>query len=200
MEIMNEVEGEVAVRIARQVVDAEARGEISGAVHAPSGFRDKRGVFVTLSTYPAHDLRGCIGFPEPVYPLTQALLEAASSACHDPRFPVLEAKELEGIVVEVSVLTPPVEINVANRRDLPRSIVIGRDGLIMEKGFHRGLLLPQVPVEWGWGVEEFLEQTCYKSGLTPDCWLDPKVKLFSFSAEVFAEDSPRGKVVRKRLV
>ncbi|MEI6796647.1 MAG: TIGR00296 family protein [Methanomassiliicoccales archaeon] len=197
---MNEVEGEVAVRIARKAVDAEARGDTSGAVHAPSDFREKRGAFVTLSTYPAHELRGCIGFPEPVYPLTQALLEAASSACHDPRFPPLDAKELDGIVVEVSVLTPPVEMMVEKRSELPKMIVIGRDGLIMEKGFRRGLLLPQVPVEWGWGPEEFLEQTCHKSGLTSDCWLDPKVKIFSFSAEVFAEESPRGQVVRKRLV
>ena len=103
-------------------------------------------------------------------------------------------------MVEVSVLTPPVEMMVEKRSELPKMIVIGRDGLIMEKGFRRGLLLPQVPVEWGWGPEEFLEQTCHKSGLTSDCWLDPKVKIFSFSAEVFAEESPRGQVVRKRLV
>jgi uncharacterized protein (TIGR00296 family) len=197
---MNDIEGEVAVRIARRVVDAEARGETSGVVDAPSSFREKRGAFVTLSTYPDHDLRGCIGYPEPVYPLTQALLEAASSACHDPRFPPLAESELEKIVVEVSILTPPLELHAENRRDLPHQIVIGRDGLIMEKGFRRGLLLPQVPVEWGWGPEEFLEQTCYKAGMTPDCWLDPKVKILSFSAEVFSEQTPRGKVVRKRLV
>jgi uncharacterized protein (TIGR00296 family) len=199
-ENMNEVEGEVAVRIARKVVDAETRGDASGAVDAPSSFRENRGVFVTLSRHPSHDLRGCIGFPEPVYPLTQALLEAASSACHDPRFPPLKENELDGIVVEVSVLTVPQELNAEKRRELPKMIVIGRDGLIMERGHRRGLLLPQVPVEWGWGPEEFLEQTCYKAGMTPDCWLDPKVRVLSFSAEVFSEETPRGKVVRKRLV
>ena len=127
-------------------------------------------------------------------------MEAASSACHDPRFPPLAEKELDNIVVEVSVLTVPQEIKVEQRRELPKMIEIGRDGLIMEKGFRRGLLLPQVPVEWGWDAEQFLEQTCHKAGLSPDSWLDPKVKILSFSAEVFAEDTPRGKVVRKRLV
>lgn len=196
---MNDTEGEVAVRMARKVVDAEARREKVKDVDLPESFSEKRGVFVTLSTYPDHDLRGCIGYPEPVFSLEKALVMAAQSACHDPRFPPLREHELKGIVVEVSILTPPQMIKVSDPKKLPEQVIIGEDGLIVEMGPFRGLLLPQVPVEYGWDVEEFLSHTCMKAGLTPDCWLDKRARFFKFQAEIFAEEKPYGPVARKTL-
>jgi uncharacterized protein (TIGR00296 family) len=196
---MNDVEGEHAVRIARKTIEAEAKDEEPGQIDAPGSFREKRGVFVTIHTYPEMCLRGCIGYPEPVYSLGKALVKAAQGACHDPRFPYLRADELANVVVEVSILTPPEEIKIADRKQLPSAIEVGKDGLIMEMGYCRGLLLPQVATEWKWDAETFLAETCCKAGLTPDCWLDKRSKVFKFQAEVFAERGPNGKVSRKAL-
>ncbi len=196
---MDDKEGELIVRRARKAVDAEARRQRMGQEDFPASFEEKRGVFVTLHSYPGKLLRGCIGIPEPVYPLSKALTEAATSACHDPRFPPLDDEELDHIIVEVSVLTPPKEIKVQDKKDLPKKVEIGKDGLIVEMGPFRGLLLPQVPVEWEWDSEEFLGQTCIKAGLTSDCWLDKRSKFYKFQAEIFSEEEPRGKVERKEI-
>ncbi|ODS42877.1 MAG: TIGR00296 family protein, partial [Candidatus Altiarchaeales archaeon IMC4] len=90
-------------------------------------------------------------------------------------------------------------VAVENPRDYLKEIKIGRDGLIAERGPFRGLLLPQVPVEWGWGVEEFLSQTCMKAGLSPTALLDRDTKIYRFSAQIFAEEIPCGNVVEKRI-
>ncbi len=102
------------------------------------------------------------------------------------------------MVVEVSVLTPPDELKVLDRKDVPKAILIGRDGLIMERGMYRGLLLPQVPVEWEWDSTTFLEQACMKAGMTPDMWLDRRTKIYTFQAEIFHEESPYGQILRER--
>ena len=107
--------------------------------------------------------------------------------------------ELDDIVVEVSVLTPPEPIE-GPPKERPMKIKVGRDGLLIEKGFYSGLLLPQVPIEWGWDEEEFLAQTCWKAGLPPDCWLDPDTKVYRFTAEIFEEEKPWGPVRRKPLI
>jgi uncharacterized protein len=197
---MKDSEGERAVRIARQTIEAEAKDEEPGQINAPGTFREKRGAFVTIHTYPEHGLRGCIGYPEPVFSLGKALVKAAQGACHDPRFPYLHSNELDRIVVEVSILTPPEEIKATDRKSLPSNVEVGKDGLIMEMGYCRGLLLPQVATEWDWDSETFLAETCVKAGLTPDCWLDKKAKVYKFQAEVFTEDEPRGKISRKSLM
>ena len=196
---MKESEGERAVRIARQTIEAEAKDEDPGQIDAPGNFREKRGVFVTIHTYPEMGLRGCIGYPEPVFSLGKALVKAAQGACHDPRFPYLRAEELDRIVVEVSILTPPEEIKVVDRKTLPSQVRVGQDGLIMEMGYFRGLLLPQVATEWHWDAETFLAETCVKAGLTPDCWLDQGGKVYRFQAEIFTEEGPRGRIRRKTI-
>ncbi|MCX6652930.1 MAG: TIGR00296 family protein [Methanomassiliicoccales archaeon] len=196
---MNDSEGETAVGIARKTIEAEASDEEPGRLDAPDSFRQKRGVFVTIHTHPQMDLRGCIGYPEPVFSLGKALIKAAQGACHDPRFPYLRREELEHIIVEVSILTVPEEIKVESRKELPSKVQVGRDGLIVEMGYFRGLLLPQVASEWGWDAETFLAQTCVKAGLTPDCWLDKRSKVYGFQAEIFTEEVPRGKTMRKEL-
>ena len=196
---MNNGEGEIAVRIARKVVDAEASGKKTGHIDVPGTFREKRGAFVTLHTYPENNLRGCIGFPEPIFSLASALVRAAQHACHDPRFPDLEEYELDNVTVEVSILTLPEEIMASDPQSIIDAVRVGIDGLIVEHGQLRGLLLPQVPVEWGWDTKEYLAQTCVKAGMNPDMWLDKHTRLYTFQAEVFSEETPRGNVSRKEI-
>jgi len=163
----------------------------------PPEFRKPYGVFVTLKKRVGgrYDLRGCIGFPEPVYPLGEATVRAAiSAASTDPRFPRVTLGELKDIIVEVTILTPPKPIEVSNPRDYPNKIRIGEDGLIVERGRNKGLLLPQVPVEWSWGAEEFLVQCCLKAGCPPDSWLLDETRIFKFQGKVFSEGSPGGEI------
>jgi len=195
---LTEREGEFLVKLARKTIEHHLG--VSGAtikpVEWPRSFHQPRGVFVTLNSYPSGELRGCIGFPEPVYPLGEATMEAAKSASTgDPRFPPVRREELDSIVVEVSVLTPPKRLVVEKPVELPAHIKIGRHGLIVERGMRRGLLLPQVATEWSWDAEEFLTQTCMKAWLAPDAWLDSETRIYTFEAQVFREVAPRGKVV-----
>ncbi len=189
-----------AVRAARYVVESVVKCQDMPDLKLPQSFGQKGGVFVTLKTYPEMDLRGCIGYPEPVAPLVEALTDSAvSAATRDPRFSPVSLEELKSLVVEVSLLTPPELISVASYKELPGKVKVGEDGLIVERGWARGLLLPQVPIEWGWKAEEFLEQTCCKAGLQPEAWRDPKTSFYKFQAEVFSEEKPHGKINREIL-
>jgi len=164
--------------------------------------REKRGVFVTLNKLERErkTLRGCIGYPLPVMPLIEAAIAAAiSAAVEDPRFPPVDPSEMSRIQVEVSVLTPPEMILEADRSRLPQHVRVGVDGLIAERGFNKGLLLPQVPVEWGWNAEEFLGQTCLKAGLPTTSWLERDVKIQRFQAQIFEETAPEGEVEERPL-
>ena len=187
-------EGILAVKAARTSIEAETQG-IMPEIDLPDSFDRKSGVFVTINTYPSGDLRGCIGYPEPVFPLKDALVYSAQSACHDPRFMPLSEKEAVSCTVEVTILSPPV-LSECSKDELPKSIVIGRDGLIIQFGRRRGLLLPQVPVEWGWDVNEYLEQICYKAGLPADAWKLKESMMWTFTGEIFHELSPKGEIVR----
>lgn len=198
--MFSDEDGRLAVKAARAVVECHVRKEKPPALDLPNSFKEKSGVFVTLTTHPAGDLRGCIGYPEPLLALIDALRDSAVSACsRDPRFPPVKSSELDSIKVEVSLLTPPEEIKTKKPADLLKHVEIGTDGLIVQRGWGRGLLLPQVAVEWGWGPEEFLSQTCLKAGLHPDAWLQEGTKVFKFQGDVFSEDEPRGEVKRRSL-
>jgi uncharacterized protein (TIGR00296 family) len=192
-------EGTEAVRIARQVIECFVEGKPYPDFDFPKNFEEESGVFVTINTHPADKLRGCIGYPTPVFSLRRALVKAAEGSTEDPRFPRLSAEEFDRITIEVSILTVPEEISVGKATDYPRNINIGEDGLIVEKGPYRGLLLPQVAKEWKWNEEEFLSQTCMKAGLPPDAWFDKDTKIFKFSSRIFGEVSPGGDVVDKTL-
>jgi len=193
-------EGKRAVELARAAIEKHLGGGSELPSHLPEVFREKSGVFVTLNRYPSRDLRGCIGFPEPIMPLAGAIEDAAvSAATRDPRFPPVSLGEMDRIVVDVTMLTPPERIDHKGPDDLVSKIVIGRDGLIARKGFYSGLLLPQVPVEWGWSVEEFLSHTCMKAGLAPDSWREGNVSFQRFSGYVYGEREPRGQVERMEL-
>ena len=198
--MFSDEDGRLAVRIARAAVESRVRRTKLVEPKVPEIFRKNYGVFVTLTTYPGDQLRGCIGYPEPIMPLMDALKDAAVSACsRDPRFPEVKPEELDRIRVEVSLLTPPEEVKVKKPREYISSVKIGEDGLIMQRGYSRGLLLPQVPVEWHWDAEEFLCQCCLKAGLMPDSWLLEGTKVFKFQAEVFSEEKPGGDVKRRSL-
>ena len=194
-------EGEYAVTLARRAVERYLEdGTRIVARQVPEALKEKLGVFVTLKRFPSNELRGCIGFPVPYAPLADGIVEAAiAAATEDPRFLPVEKDELDGLVFEVSVLTKPEEIKCAKPADIAKEIKVGRDGLIIQAGYNSGLLLPQVPVEHGWDSEEFLAQTCWKAGLPPDSWLKPGVSIYRFQAQIFAEESPRGRVVEEKL-
>lgn len=197
-EKLSDEDGAFLVRLARNAITSRIRGESFRIITAPDSLRGlRRGVFVTLNTYPELELRGCIGFPYPVKNFLDQVVDAAISAAFgDPRFTPLEEDELNRVVVEVSVLTLPEEIKTKDRRLLPSMIEIGRDGLIIESSLGAGLLLPQVPVEYGWDAEEFLTNLCFKAGLPPTYWLTGQAVIKRFTAEVFAEKEPNGEVVR----
>ena len=159
-------------------------------------FSFNSGVFVTLNN--PDGLRGCIGFPMPEKKLSHAIIEGAiAAATEDPRFPSVKTNELNDIVFEVTVLTPPVEIDVSDPTEYLEKIKVGRDGLIIKHSFSSGLLLPQVPVEYGWNVEEFLQHTCEKAGLVRDTWKNESVKIEKFEGIIFKEETPNGAIVRE---
>jgi hypothetical protein len=197
-------EGEFLVRLARKAVEEYLKnGKILDVPKNLSPKLMKRcGVFVTLNSvrHEKKELRGCIGYPYPTTPLTRAVIESAiKSATQDPRFPPVSIEELDHIVLEVSVLTPPQPIKVEKPTEYPSKIKVGQDGLIVEKSYYKGLLLPQVPIEWNWDAEEFLCQCCIKAGLSPDYWLVEGTTIYKFQAIIFEETSPKGKIERKEL-
>lgn len=201
---LNLEEGRFLVQLARRTVEENSknRKRISLPQDVPKKLLQSCGVFVTINTlkHTGKELRGCIGLPYPTTPLVQAVMEAAiSSATQDPRFYPISLKELDNIVFEVSILTPPQVVEVEKTSEYTSKIKVGEDGLIIEKGISKGLLLPQVPVEWKWNEEEFLCQCCIKAGLPPDCWLLKGTKIYKFQAIIFEEEKPRGEVRRKVL-
>ena len=193
-------EGRSAVELARETLEWHVRGNQRRPEPPPSGaLGEKRGVFVTLNIVEqgAKELRGCIGYPEPIKPLWEAIRDVTVYASEDPRFPFpVRAEELDRIVVEVSVLTLPNEIHASRRQDLPSKISLGVDGLVVSNSFASGLFLPQVATEQGWDQETYLSEACGKAGLPYDSWLNAGTKVETFQAEVFAEETPRGAVAR----
>ena len=172
---------------------------------------ENRGVFVTLKKRQSPDepkwmLRGCIGRLQPdansrldPIPLLEATRQSAlSSALEDPRFPPVREEELDSILVEVSVLTIPEELVCKDRTKLANHITVGKDGLIIEgKGWHKGLLLPQVAPEQKWNAEEFLQGCCQKAGMPSDCYLNPDIRILTFQAQIFAETQANGEIIER---
>ena len=161
-------------------------------------FSFNSGVFVTLNN--PDGLRGCIGFPMPDKKLSHGIIDAAiSAATEDPRFSPVKTNELNDIVFEVTVLTPPAEIVVTDPTEYLRKIKVGRDGLIIKHSFSSGLLLPQVPIEYDWSVEEFLQHICEKAGLERDTWKNESIKIEKFEGIIFKEETPNGVIVREEI-
>jgi hypothetical protein len=192
---MDMEDGKIAVKLARESIETFIRDGRRTDIVRRTPFDEERGVFVTINK--DKQLRGCIGYPYPIKPLGEAIVDSAiNAATNDPRFPSLSVKELAEIKIEVTILGKPEKLDV-KPKDLPREIKIGRDGLIVKRGFYQGLLLPQVPVEWNWDTEEFLCQTCFKARLPPDCWLDDSTEVYRFKGQIFEERE--GEIVEKKI-
>ncbi|MCC6398987.1 MAG: AmmeMemoRadiSam system protein A [Bacteroidetes bacterium] len=154
------------------------------SVAAGAGLDVPGGAFVTLHL--DGELRGCIGYVEYPGPLRRAVDEVARKAAfEDPRFPPLTPPELDRMEIEISVLSPLRRIGGSG------DVHVGEDGLVVELGRHRGLLLPQVAREYRWDAEQFLENTARKAGLPPGAWRNSAAELFAFTAEVFSEESEK---------
>jgi hypothetical protein len=153
----------------------------SGTTDLPEALQQRAGAFVTLKE--DGELRGCIGHITADLPVAECVERmAAAAALRDPRFPSVRPEELPGIKLEISVMSPLKLVESAD------DVHVGRDGLMIRAGRHSGLLLPQVPVEFGWSRKEFLEQTCRKAGLPTDAWTWDGVRIERFGATVFREE------------
>lgn len=150
--------------------------------------REKHGAFVTLRH--GGQLRGCIGYTSNAMPLAETVSEnAVNAAARDPRFMPVTPAELGEITIEISALTPGETPDTPFKRvnDISE-IVLGRDGLYIERPPHRGgLLLPQVPVEQGWSLDQFLAGVCRKAGYPEGAWKEQGTLLYRFSAQVFSD-------------
>jgi len=197
-------DGRTLVRLSRLAIGKylEKGEKMEPPDEVSSSLKEKCGVFVTLTKLRGgkKTLRGCIGLPYPLFLLVQATMDAAiSAAVSDPRFPSVSAKELNSILIEVSVLTPPEVVKVRKPTEYPSNITVGRDGLIIKCGGSSGLLLPQVATEYGWDSAEFLSQCCIKAGVMPDSWLTEKTQVSKFTAIIFEETTPSGDIIKKEL-
>ena len=180
----------------KKLIDLAKKAVYSGEKTSEE-FKDKRGVFVTLYTYPERELRGCIGFPEPILPLGMAICESAKAAAYeDPRFVPLRKNET--VIFEISVLTKPKLIKIKNIEEYFDKIKIGRDGLVIDCEGMRGLLLPQVAIEQKWDVKSFLNNLCLKAGLLEETWKEGECKIYNFEAQIFYEKSLDGEIFERK--
>ena len=178
--------GEYLLKIAKESIKyyLENREKMEKPEGYPIELDEELGVFVTLNKN--FRLRGCIGYPEPILPAIDATMEVAvSAAVNDPRFPEVSIIEFDDLDFEVTVLTKPEMIVVSHPDEYFKEIEIGRDGLIIQKGYSKGLLLPQVATENMFDIEEFLEQTCMKAGISADSWMDESCDVFKFQGQIF---------------
>lgn len=182
-EILTPVERRTLLDLARATIDAHLRGVGLKMDDVSPRLQERGGAFVTLRFKETHELRGCIGYIEPLYPLFETVMRAARlAATEDTRFMPVALDELPLLSVEISALDPP-------RAARPEEVEVGRHGLIIGRHNRRGLLLPQVATEQGWDREMFLAQTCRKAGLPLDAWREPDAEIQVFAATVFGEDS-----------
>jgi AmmeMemoRadiSam system protein A len=177
------------LHLARQSIESALRGrEYSAAGHVGGALDEPHGVFVTLRI--RGELRGCVGYIEPKLRLADAVVEVArKAALEDPRFPPVNMTEWGDILVEVSVLSSLEQMTN------PEEIEVGKHGLVIDAGFARGLLLPQVASEQHWSREEFLRRTALKAGLPPDAWRKSGIRLYRFTTETISETSTHTTVV-----
>jgi len=164
--------------VAHRSIEAALRDESLELTPASEHLAEPRGAFTTLHLH--GKLRGCIGYVCATQPLYRTVAETARAAAfEDPRFEPVALDEAEELKIEISVLSPLRPINAED-------VVVGKHGLVVMQGGRRGLLLPQVPVEWDWDRQTFLAQTCLKAGLPSDAW-QHGAELQAFTAEVFGE-------------
>ena len=193
---LSDDDGQILVKMARNAVTEYLQNNTRiNNKEFNSRFNIDSGIFVTITK--ENSLRGCIDYPLPIKKLSNAVIDSAiAAATEDPRFSPINPNELNNLIFEITVLTPPIEINVEKYEDYLSIIKVGRDGLIVENKQCSGLLLPQVPKEYGWDIEEFLAHTSEKAGLEKNAWKDQDTKVSRFEGIIFKEESPNGKIVR----
>lgn len=177
---LSEEEKDYLKNLVRLSILSKLKGDEGAATPEPptAHLKEEFGAFVTLNRH-GH-LRGCIGNIQGSGPLYRTIWNMARAAAFgDPRFPPLSFSEFDEIEIEISILSP-----ISACPDVEK-IVIGRHGLIMQRGMQSGLLLPQVAVDWKWDRREFLAQTCRKAGMEATAWKDPATNILWFEAEVF---------------
>ncbi|MGQ9813199.1 MAG: AmmeMemoRadiSam system protein A [Dissulfurimicrobium sp.] len=184
-EQFNKKERRFLLELARNTIKAKLAGtQLDIPTVSEQNLKRHLGVFVTLHKH--GNLRGCIGTFVSDKPLYEQVMDMAiSSAFHDPRFRPLTAHELKDIEIEISVLSPLRPITSINE------IEPGKHGIYIINEPYRGVLLPQVAIEYGWDRLTFLDQTCLKAGLSPGCWKDPATTIYIFSAEIFNDESEK---------
>ena len=195
--MLNLEQGARLVKLARKAIESKfSIIKLKIDKETKEEFSEDLGCFVTL--HKKGNLRGCIGFPEPVMSLCEGIVNAAQNAAfNDPRFQPVEKSELDEIDIEISVLTKPKRIDVRNPEDYIKYIKVGKDGLIIRSTYTSGLLLPQVATEYNWNAITFLRQTCVKANLKPDDWQDfDNVRVYRFQSHVFGESSPNGDIIQ----
>ncbi len=170
------------LQLARQTLnDYLGHGQLPDQAPPSPSLMEPRAAFVTLRVRGTGELRGCIGeviAREPLWDCVRHM--AVAAATEDPRFPPVTLDQVPSLHIEISALTPMRPIQ-------PEAVIVGRHGLMIVKGFSRGLLLPQVPVEQGWTREEFLRGLCHKAWLPANAWKDKDAQLYGFEAEVWEE-------------
>ncbi len=179
---LNDSRKKLLLEIARKsLVSSVLKTNVSYPDVSDSVLNEKCGAFVTLSI--SGNLRGCIGNIRASAPLWETVRKMArEAALSDPRFYPVSKNEIDDIEIEISVLSPFILINDTSQ------IEVGRHGLFIKKGFHQGLLLPQVAADYNWDTVEFLGQTCRKAGLPELCWKEKNCEIYIFSATVFSEE------------
>ena len=178
---LSNTEKKELLKIARTTLEKHVRGgKIPEDIPHDEKLLEKRGVFVTLQKNDT--LRGCIGYVEGIKPIYEAVRDnAINASTNDPRFPPVKPEELDGIDIEITVMTPLEKI------EDPEIIEVGKHGILIRKGWNQGLLLPQVATDYSWNREEFLAHTCMKAGLPVNAWKEKDTEIYLFSGEVFGE-------------
>ncbi|MEK6875708.1 MAG: TIGR00296 family protein [Nanoarchaeota archaeon] len=178
-------QGKEFIELARKAIESKFSGE-KVSIPDKIGFKQARGVFVTLTK--SGRLRGCIGYPNSVFPIGEAIVKSATAAAFDDsKFSPLKEEEIEKIKIELSILTEPYLFK-GSFKELVKSLELGKDGLICEYMGYRGLLLPQVALEHRMDKIKFLEAVCEKTGLNKDYWQNPNVGFYKFQVQVFREE------------
>ena len=202
---MEKEKAKILMNLARESIEKGLKGEIKEPENIDVSkdikeeFNYKRGVFTSLYIYPEKRLKGCIGVPYPFYPLWKAvIISSYESAFCDPRFNPLKKEEFPKIIIELTILTEPEKLK-GEPEDYINQIDIGKHGLIVQKGIFKGLLLPQVAIEWNFNEEEFLSETCLKAGLPKNAWKDKDTNVYKFSGILIKEKEPFGEIEVKDL-
>lgn len=202
-------EGEFLVNMARKVfITFLRRFEIDPLPgEIPEKLREKSGVFVRVGRNPDSlwtrdiEIIGCLGYPLPSRELIVTTIDSALAlAVRIGSSALFDISENHNFLFEVSVLTKPELVKVRRAIDYLKEIKVGRDGLLVEQGFIRGLILPQIPIENDWDEKDLISECCMKAGLLADLWLtSPEISVYKFQAEIFRETGAERKVVKVDL-